>query len=146
LIEQVLGRLSKAIGALGDERRKHVDDWRRAAIELAVAVAGVLTKRQLEMGYMPVVEFADELIAACDPGLEVRVFLHPQDIRVLQGRLSGKPLFEGLGNRVQLVPDPDLSRGDCRVEDGQQVLVSRLGERLSEVREELIRGLGHVSN
>ena len=123
LIEQVLGRISKAVGALGDGRRQQLDEWRRAAIELAVVIAGVLTKRQLEMGELPLGEIADELIAACDPGAEVRLFLNPQDIRVLQGRLYGRPLFEGLGSRLQLVGEPQLGRGDCRVEDGQQIFI-----------------------
>jgi flagellar biosynthesis/type III secretory pathway protein FliH len=144
LIENALVRIESALRSRVEIRQQQLDEWRRAAIELAMAATGMVLHRQLEAGQFPLDEIIREMIASCSSGAEIHIYLNPKDARLMREKLFGRPLLPDRPGAIQLTEDASLARGDCRVDDGHQVFLSQLGERLREIREELNRSLGHV--
>jgi flagellar biosynthesis/type III secretory pathway protein FliH len=144
LIENALARIETALQSRVDARQQKLDEWRRAALDLAMAAMGMVVHRQLEAGQFHLDEIIRDMIASCSSGAEIHVHLNPTDARLMRDKLFGRPLLPDRPGEVQITEDASLARGDCRVDDGHQVFLSQLGERLREIREELHRSLGHV--
>jgi flagellar biosynthesis/type III secretory pathway protein FliH len=144
LIERALARIESALNSRIEIRRRQLDEWRRAALDLAMAAMGMVLHRQLEAGQFPIDELIREMIASCSKGAEIHVHLNPIDARLMRDKLFGRPLLPERPGEVQITEDESLARGDCRVDDGHQVFLSQLSLRLREIREELNRSLGHV--
>jgi flagellar biosynthesis/type III secretory pathway protein FliH len=138
-IEAVGARIQAALRQYTEQRAGEFDDWRRAAVELAVAIAARVLRRAIDAGEFPIEQIVHEMIGPLVGSAEVSIYLNPRDLRALENRLGDQPPAGAL----RLVADPALGRGDCRVEDGTRMMVARLPEYLREVREEMIRSLTH---
>jgi flagellar biosynthesis/type III secretory pathway protein FliH len=68
----------------------------------------------------------------------VCVRLNPHDLELLEKRLDGEPLLSGPDD-PQLIADPTLGRGECRVEGRAAVSLSDLPRQLGQIREDLLR-------
>lgn len=94
---------------------------------LAMVVAGRVIARELQLSpeliARAVREAADALPAATR---ELRVHLHPQDLALLQELGAAE-------RHWQLLADPDLARGDCRMESERSRLDARVETRLAAV-------------
>ncbi len=144
LIEQALARMEAALHSRVETKQQKLEEWRSAALDLGMIAAEMIVQRKLESGEFPVDEIIREMIAQCSPGAEIRIHLNPIDARLMRDKLFGRPLLAERTGTVQITEDESLARGDCRVDDGHQVFLSQLGERLREIRDELNRGLTHV--
>ncbi|MBA2077196.1 FliH/SctL family protein [Rhodanobacter sp. PCA2] len=94
---------------------------------LAMVVAGRVVARELQLAPELVVravcEAAEALPAATR---ELRVHLHPQDLALLQE-------LDAAERHWQLLADPALARGDCRLESEHSRLDARVETRLAAV-------------
>ena len=94
---------------------------------LAMVVAGRVVARELQLAPELVVravrEAADALPAATR---ELRVHLHPQDLALLRELGAAE-------RHWQLLADPALARGDCRLESEHSRLDARVETRLAAV-------------
>lgn len=142
MIERTLAGLSRSVKEVIEQRGREREEWRRNAIELAVSLAARLLQDQFEAGSFPIEARARDMIGEVGPG-PVTVALHPEDVRLLEGRLAGKPLLEGRED-LRIVADPEVKRCDCRVEVGEDILLSQLSVQLSEMRDRLLRSLDNA--
>lgn len=99
----------------------------RELARLAMVAAGRVVARELQLSPELVVRAvraaADALPAAAR---ELRVHLHPQDLVLLQELGAAE-------RHWQLLADPVLVRGDCRLESGHSRLDARVETRLAAV-------------
>jgi Flagellar assembly protein FliH len=142
-INTTLTHLTEVVRALDERHRQRLDEWRRAAVELGVAIAARLLHDKIQAGEMAVETMVREAIARLKPDEPVTVRLHPSDLALLQERLGGEPLLPGRAN-VQVVGDPRLGRGDCRAEGKDTSILVELGFQLAAMRQRLLEGLGHA--
>lgn len=142
LIEKSLAAMNQQIHALHETRSQERREWRKAAVELAVTLATRLVHDQILAGDFPLETVARELIGQVDAG-PVTVYLHPDDLALINHRLDGKPLVER-DEAVVIRPDPALPRGDCRVETGEAIALAQLDVQLADLRRRLLRSLGHA--
>jgi flagellar assembly protein FliH len=83
-----------------------------ALVELALRAARRLIQREFEFNPALMAETIHEAIAALvTVPRELRVHLHPDDVRVLQDSFKAPAEVPG----CRLVPDTSLQRGDCRI-------------------------------
>jgi hypothetical protein len=141
-IEQALAALGRTVKTWHEQRAQDRAEWRRAAVELGVTLAARLLHDRIVSGDFPVETLIREMIGQVDTG-HVTVYLHPDDLALLQERLEGQPLVDR-AEGVALQPDPALGRGDCRVEAGDAIVLSQLEAQLAETRRRLLRSLGHA--
>ncbi|MCG5535059.1 flagellar assembly protein FliH [Ectothiorhodospira mobilis] len=99
-------------------------------VQLAMAVARHLVRRELRTDPSAVVAVLREALGAL-PSAErkVRLYLHPQDARVVRDALQ----VEELNRPWSVVEDPTLSRGGVRVETDTSRVDATLETRLNAV-------------
>lgn len=136
LVARALERAIEAIAALQRSRRLDVDAWHAAAVELALAVTAKLLRRQIDAGDFPIDQIAREMIDQCAPERSIALRLHPDDLATLSSK-------EPLRDRVRLIADASLARGDARVEADDEVIVCSLTDQLAAIRDALLRGAAH---
>jgi flagellar biosynthesis/type III secretory pathway protein FliH len=142
MIERTLAAMTNAVRQHHEQRSLERAEWRRTAVELAVTLATRLVHDQILSGDYPVETILREMIGQVDGG-PVKVHLHPQDLSLLRQRLQGRPLIEGMEG-LGIEPDPELARGDCRVEVNDNIVLSQLENQLTEMRGRLLRSLGNA--
>lgn len=142
-IETALEQIREAIAAFRQDQANRLREWQRAAIELALTIATRLFHERVGSGEFPIEARVRDMIAQLEEDAPATVHLNPADLTLLESRLDGKPLLSGRDD-PRLVPDPTLARGECRVESRETILLSDVTRELHEIRDELLRSLGHA--
>ena len=145
LIETLLASLNESIGELQRNYHERLAELQQAAWEIALTIATRLLHRQITAGDFDVEAMVQDMVAQLGEDVPVTIRLNPDDLAMLQQKLEGRPLFPDAVIEPRLVADGSLGRGDGRVECKQTTLLSELPGQMMEIREELMRNLGHAS-
>lgn len=125
----VLERLAAAANAVAEREaailRSAEDVFAAAAFELAAAVIG----RELELAESPGVDAIARALALAPVAGDVTVRLNPDDHDAVQVMHAAT-----LDERVRLVPDPSLARGDAIAEWADTTLDARIGSAIERAR------------
>jgi flagellar biosynthesis/type III secretory pathway protein FliH len=138
--DKLLTALERRAAEANGARRAPLDELGRLAIEIGVAAAAKLTHAKIaadEFGIETLVRGAIERLPARQP---VEVFLHPDDLALLQKRLGDAEALAG-NRTVRFVVDPSLTRGDCKATIGDVEVWSEIANQLEELRDHLLEGL-----
>lgn len=142
-IEAVLGQVGTAVAELRKDREGRLQEWQRAAIELALTIASRLLHERVVSGDFPIDAKVRDMIAQLGEDVPVSIRLNPTDLELLKDRLGGEPLAPDRDD-PRFVPDPTLARGECQVEGRESMLVSDVSRELQEIRDDLLRSLDHA--
>lgn len=142
-VEALLGELRRSMAAFREDQAGRLREWQRAAVELATTIATRLLHERITANDFPVEVRVRDMLDQVEQDAPATVYLNPDDLALLESRLAGEPLLPDRDD-PRLVPDPDLSRGACRVEGKESVLLSDLTRELQEIRDELLRSLGNA--
>jgi len=145
-IEQVLHQLRNAAQHMETHYLTMLDEMRQAAIELAVAVAGRVVFDKLQAGEFPIEEMVRQAIARLPAAPEFTVYLHPDDLALLQQRLAGQPVVPAREARLRIEADAALKRGGCRAEAGEIHVLADLAEQLAGLRQHLLWSASHAQS
>ncbi len=143
-IEPLLARIHDALAQLARNRSEFLADWQASAVELACALTARVTHQQLEAGQFPMEEIVRDMLGSFPASSEVSVFLNPDDLRLLRDRIGARALLLDRDLSIRWLEDPGLGRGDCRIEDGEKVLLSQLAAQIRLIRDDMFRRLGHA--
>jgi flagellar biosynthesis/type III secretory pathway protein FliH len=142
-IEQTLEAVRQAVADLQHEHTERLREWQKAAVELALTIATKLLYERVTADQFPVEAMIRDMAAQMHEDEIVTIRLNPADLAVLEKRLDGEPLLPGLGD-PQLIPDPNLARGECRADGRSSVSLSELPRQLTQIRDELLGRLAHA--
>ena len=142
-IEKTLNLMQAGLAELRESQTARLRDWQRAAVELAATMAARLLHERVATGEFPIEARVGDMLAQLDKDAPVTIRLHPTDIALLESRLGDAPLFPDRAD-ARIIPDASLARGECRVESGDALLLSDVTRELQEIRDELLRSLGHA--
>ncbi len=93
-----------------------------------------LLERELETEEAMVAAVRGPLLRAC--GLShIRLFVHPDAVEALQENLEEIVSRERDATTIEILPDPGLTPGDCRISSEQGQIESVLSERLDRLVE-----------
>jgi flagellar assembly protein FliH len=96
--------------------------------ELAVAIARQLVRRELKIDPSQVIAVVRDTVALLPTAArDVRVVVHPEDAALIRERLVAPQTQQAW----QLVEDPMLARGDCRVATDTAQIDARVEARLN---------------
>lgn len=137
-IEAVLGRVEVAVDELRAERANQLSQLQQVALAMSLTIATRLMHERIEAGEFAVEAKVRDMIAQLGDDTAVTVRLNPADLALLTNRLGGEPLSDQYAD-PKFVADPNLGRGDCRVEGRESMLLSDLARELEEIRDELLR-------
>ena len=143
LVEERFGeQLSRFIAVtsqLQELDKTQLGRWQNTATELAIAIAGKLVRRQLDVRPENAAEMIATALQFSAGSRRVEVRLHPEDLEMLNGDQalavsSGLAVLpEGL-----LVADGTLERGDCLVQTVDGRVDARLETLLERITTELL--------
>lgn len=145
-IEQVLEQLKKSVDQFAASYHKMADEMRQAAIELAIAVAGRVVFDKLQAGEFPIEEMVRQALARLPAAPALTVYLHPDDLALLQRRLGDKPLLSARETQLRIEADASLRRGSCRAEAGEIHVRADLSDQLAGLRQHLLWSASHAQS
>ncbi len=126
-LEEATAALSAALQAMA-RPLSHVDDEIHGqVVELAIAIARGLLRRELRSDPTQIIGIVRETVALLPAAARgVRVSLHPEDAALVRERLPAG----GPDQAWSIIDDPALSRGDCRVHTDYAQVDARIETRL----------------
>ncbi|HAA61712.1 MAG TPA: hypothetical protein DCE39_12360 [Planctomycetaceae bacterium] len=134
-----LSRFVAVTSQLQELDKTQLGRWQNTATELAIAIAGKLVRRQLDVRPENAAEMIATALQFSAGSRRVEVRLHPEDLEMLNGDQalavsSGLAVLpEGL-----LVADGTLERGDCLVQTVDGRVDARLETLLERITTELL--------
>ncbi|HEY3380315.1 MAG TPA: FliH/SctL family protein [Vicinamibacterales bacterium] len=110
--EAMLRRLAQTIEELADVRRSMVRQTERQMVQLALAIARRIVRREVTLDSDLTVTMARVALDRLGDSTSVTIRLNPDDFEATSGRRD--TLLAG--SHVTVVPDPSVSRGGCLVQ------------------------------
>jgi len=129
--------LEKSLESVARLRRDLLRDSRETSVELALAIAERLVRRQITLDPAPMIDVVKRAIEAMPDESKLRVALSSDDFEVLQLGLSEELAGFGAESGVVLEATAELGRGDVRVHGDRGGVDARLPSLLQRVREGL---------
>src|SRR5262249_18548239 len=127
-VQRVVTKLTEAARTLQVQQEQQLEEMQRVAVELAVAISSRVPHERIEAGDLAVEALVRQVVQRLDPKQPVTVYLHPEDLSLLEKRLTdGQPLIPE-STELRLSADATLSRGDCRAEAGDLSVLAHLEE------------------
>lgn len=137
-LKSTLPALQKVASALQQERDEWLVRWETVAIELGVAIASKLLRTNLVARPELATGMIAEALRLAAGQPQLRVFLHPDDLARLGDK--AEQVVQSLSSCAspELIPDPTLQPGDCRLETRHGEIDARLDAMLHRIAEELL--------
>lgn len=145
-IEQVVEQLRQATHQLTVRFEATIEEMRQASIELAVAVASRVVFDKLQAGDFPIEEMVRQALARLPAPTPFTVYLHPDDLALMQKRLADAPLLPSREAQVRIEADGSLKRGGCRAEAGEVHVLADLADQLAGLRQHLLWSASHAQS
>ena len=139
-MEQEKNALSDAVKKVMDAMVAPLDAFDDVAeyqlAELALAIAKQIIRREIQTDPNQVMAVVRESVSLLPSHCqEIKVYLHPADRQLLQENLQ---LVPGDNQKWELYEDPNLQRGDCRVNSGNASVFADLDTRLAKISANLL--------
>lgn len=137
-LETVLPALRSAIVDIERSKQGWVASWERHAIHLAAAIASRICRREVQRQPEITVDLVREALELAGANSRVRLSLNPDDKAAIDRQLD---LVVAEFSRVattEILADPQITRGGCRVESEFGVIDQQFEAQLKRIEEELI--------
>ena len=134
-LQTALPLLQQALEQLEISRQTQIDYWQKACLHVAVEIARRILRKELSHDPQVSLRWIQEALelAAGAPTIELR--LHPKDYEFLRESILAS--VAGFKTKLELVPDPAISPGNCRLETRYGVIDAGWETQLARLEEEL---------
>ena len=137
-IDATLQRLEQIINAFAEPLQQVDEQVENELLQLSIAIAKQLIRRELQTDPEQVIGVVRDALAALpSTARQVRVLLNPEDAELVREKLVPA---EGGEVSWQIVDEPTLTRGGCRVEGESSRIDASVEKRLNAVVTELLGG------
>ncbi len=134
----ILAAIRQAVQGIEHSRQAWQQHWERHVVELAVAIASRLCRRELSREPAITIQWVREALEMAAGNAEVVLRMNPDDQAGLSGQIEAITReMAGLGN-VRIVADAAISAGGCRVDTEFGSLDQQLEQQLARIAEELL--------
>ncbi len=131
-------RLSQIMRALAEPLQAADQQVEEELIQLAMAVARQIIRRELQTDPEQVVAVVREAMAELPSSARnIRIFLHPDDAALVRDAFNTE---EAETAPWKIVEEMALSRGGCRIESDNSMVEASLEKRLNTILTELMGG------
>jgi flagellar biosynthesis/type III secretory pathway protein FliH len=129
--------LKSLLGDLDRQRDMWIAAWEQKVLRIACGIAGRVVRRELAIDDAVISRTIRELVPLVGRCPSVRLHLHPADADTLAREKGVLEQLRQTVGRVDLVPDPALERGGCRLETESGQLDAEIETQLRRIEEEL---------
>ena len=134
----VLTAMQQAVTGIAQSRQAWQQRWESQAVQLATAMAARIVRRELRQDPQITIAWVREALELAAGSGQIVLKLNPQDQSVLGDRLERLTKEMNRLGQVQVVADPAISSGGCRVETEFGSLDQQLEAQLARLTEELL--------
>lgn len=138
----LLQQINEQLAEMDHARQDQLVELQRAAVELSVAVAAHVLKKSVDANEFQLEELVHSAVEQLRPHKVTTIHVNPKDKAYFDS--LPKERMRDLSERADIVEDPKLPRGSCRVFAGDHGLVSRLDTRLGDLRRSLLEGIEYA--
>jgi flagellar assembly protein FliH len=112
--------------------------WERTALSLATAIAERILRRQLERTPDVTLDLVKEALELAAGSADLQLRMHPDDLALLGAQVEQIIAELGRLGAAEVVPDPAIARGGCRVDTRYGTIDQRLETQLARIAQELL--------
>ena len=136
-LETLLPALQQTIREIRYAKQAWLSHWEKSTVRLATAIAGRLVRR--EIGRDPKIPLAllREALELAAGNSHLRIHLNPADHQTLGGQAEVLVREIAPLATAELLPDPAVTRGGCRLETRLGIIDEQLESQLARIEEEL---------
>jgi flagellar assembly protein FliH len=136
-MQTLLPALRTAVDEIRQSKPGWLSQWETSAIRLATAIAARILRRELRSDPRIAVPLVREALELASGGGEVRVLLHPADHAALRGEVERMASEVSRLAPTQIVADPRISPGGCKVETRYGSIDQQFESQLARIEAEL---------
>lgn len=130
--------VQELVAQLAQAREAWIAHWEQAAVKLAAGIAERIVRRELTRHPEISQDWLREALQLAGGSAEVRISLHPGDLAALGPQAESLAREFSRVGQAQVLADPQVSSGGCRVDTQFGVIDQRLETQLARIVEELI--------
>ncbi len=133
-LQQLLNDIGAAIEELQQQHRETLTEMQQATVELSITAASWIVGAAIDADVFAVDDLVASMVRHLHKEQPVRIFLNPEDVTLLNDLIENTEAGPLVDSEVELAPDGELTRGNCRVESARTTLVMDLEDRLADIR------------
>ncbi len=122
---------------LSEETAQWLSQWRNLTVGLAAQMAEKLVRRSMQDNEEVLRVWLEEAIIAMRDSRELRVLVHPDDFAVAGRFLQNLTKMIPQAAQIEVIPDPEISRGGCLVRSMQGFIDQQLETQLQRLADQL---------
>jgi flagellar assembly protein FliH len=136
-LETLLPALQQTIRDIRHAKQAWLSHWEKATVRLATAIAGRVVRRQIERDPKIPLALVREALDLAAGSSHLRIHLNPLDLQTLGTQTETLVREMAPMATAELLPDPAVTRGGCRLETQLGIIDQRLESQLARIEEEL---------
>lgn len=129
--------LQQAVQGIRDAKQAWLKHWEKSAVAVAVAIAHRVVRRELAQNPDISLGWLREALELAAGSAQLRIHLNPADCQTLGKQAALLAREMGSVANPEVVPDPAVSPGGCRVETRFGSIDQQLESQLARIEEEL---------
>lgn len=136
-VATILPALRTAVMQIQDSRQAWLTHWEKSAARVATAIAARIVRREITQQPEIALDMVRQALELAAGSGQIRIHLNPADHGVLAERLAMVVKeFAGIGS-AELIADPQITAGGCRVETQFGIIDQQIESQLARIEEEL---------
>jgi flagellar assembly protein FliH len=137
-MKTVLPALRAAVEGIVQAQPGWLAQWENGAVRLAARMAARVLRRELQSDPQVALPLLREALELSRGSADVRVLLNPDDYAALRDQVQTLAAEVSRVGAAQVVPDPRVTPGGCRIETRHGAIDQQFEVQLSRIVEELI--------
>ena len=136
-LETLYPALREAIQQIQDAKQSWLTHWQANAVAVAASIARRVIRRELSCQPEITMDWIQEALELAAGSADITLRLNPQDYEALGQHVERMAAELGKLSPSQIVADPDISPGGCRVDTKFGSLDQQVESQLARLEEEL---------
>jgi len=115
------------------------EDYRSWFIATSLAVSKHIIRSELQTNPQALIELMEDVLSEAGESQGIVLFLHPKDLDLLSRHSALEEMTAKAEKTFSIRPDPEMSRGGCRLESEIQLIDASLENRLALIERTLLQ-------
>ena len=136
-LQTMMPALEQAVVSLRESEQAWLNHWERQTVHLACAIAARIVRREIARTPEITLHLVREALELANGSSRLRLHLNPQDHATLADRIPAIVARLQQLAPAEIVPDPEISPGGCRVTTEFGSIDQQIETQLARIEEEL---------
>jgi flagellar assembly protein FliH len=136
-IVTLLPALKQAVEGIAQARQVWLAHSEKATVQVAAAIAARVIRRELSRAPEITLDLVREALEMAAGSTEIQIRLHPDDAAALAGQVRTLVAAMTRVGTAQVVADPAISRGGCRIDTRFGSIDQQFEAQLARIEQEL---------